>query len=232
MTDITPWSVRAVNLPDHADNVVHTDAGAKAAGFEAALVAGTTVYAYLTHPVVAAWGRSWVESGGGELRLRRPVLQDDLVTCTPAGDQIDAQVDGETRAMLLPFPDGPVMAEDRGEIVGRFDFALGDAEADYAMRAGDDLTLYVEDHIAHPVTWLNLANTAFIRHFVDGPWVHVRSRFAHQEAVRPDAELSIETRMLRRFDSRAGKRVEADVIIRTDGRAAVIIEHEAIMKLA
>jgi len=232
MERLQPWSVRAVNLPDHADNVVHTDQGARAAGFEAALVAGTTVYAYLTHPVVAAWGQEWVASGGGELRLRRPVLHDDLVVCTPVGDQIDACVDGEARATLLPFPQGPTLAADRGESIGIFDVTVGEAQADYGLRAGDDLTLYAEEGISHPVTWLNLANTAFIRHFVDGPWVHVRSRFSHAQLVSQNAELSIETRLVRRFDSRAGKRVEADVIIRCDGKPAVTIEHEAIMTLA
>ena len=53
---LQPWTVRARNLSEHADNLIHTDAGARAAGFPAALVAGVTTYAYLTHPVVAAWG--------------------------------------------------------------------------------------------------------------------------------------------------------------------------------
>ncbi len=45
MNTLQPWSISAVNLPDHADNLVHTDEGAIAVGFERALVAGTTVYA-------------------------------------------------------------------------------------------------------------------------------------------------------------------------------------------
>ncbi len=80
------WTVRARNLPEHADNRIHTDAGARAAGFPAALVAGVTTYAYLTHPIVAAWGLDWVANGGGEVRFDAPVFDHDEVTCTPVVD--------------------------------------------------------------------------------------------------------------------------------------------------
>ena len=43
--DPTTWSVQARNLPEHASNPIHTDEGGRAAGFDAALVAGVTVYA-------------------------------------------------------------------------------------------------------------------------------------------------------------------------------------------
>lgn len=69
--ELETWSVRAVNLPDHADNKIHTDEGARAAGFPAALVAGTTIYAYMTHPPAAGWGTHWLSGGGCELHLRR-----------------------------------------------------------------------------------------------------------------------------------------------------------------
>ena len=79
MNELMPWSTTAINLPDHADNKIHTDEGARAAGFDAALVAGTTIYAYMTRPAVQAWGRAWLSGGGGELRLRRPVFDNDAV---------------------------------------------------------------------------------------------------------------------------------------------------------
>ncbi len=81
------WSVLAQNLPEHAGNAIHTDEGARAAGFPAALVAGVTTYAYLTHPVIAAWGLDWVAAGGGEVRFRRPVFAGDLVRCEPSVEE-------------------------------------------------------------------------------------------------------------------------------------------------
>ena len=86
MPDAHPWSVTAQNLPEHARNPIHTDDGARAAGFPAALVAGVTTYAYLCHPVVAAWGLDWVRDGAGEVRFRSPVFAGDRVTCAPAMD--------------------------------------------------------------------------------------------------------------------------------------------------
>ena len=49
------WSVKAQNLPEHARNPIHTDAGAQAAGFPRALVAGVTTsvsYTHLTLPTI------------------------------------------------------------------------------------------------------------------------------------------------------------------------------------
>ena len=39
-----PWSINAVNLPEHDDNPVHTIAGGLAAGFGGAVVAGATIF--------------------------------------------------------------------------------------------------------------------------------------------------------------------------------------------
>ena len=68
--DLTTWSVQARNLPEHAANPIHTDEGGRAAGFDAALVAGVTVYAYVTRPssrhgALDGWpraGRWWSSS--------------------------------------------------------------------------------------------------------------------------------------------------------------------------
>ena len=75
-----PWSIVARNLPEHANNSIHTDEGAKAAGFEKALVAGVTSYAYCLHPVIEHFGLDWLASGEAEVRLRSPVFDGDLVS--------------------------------------------------------------------------------------------------------------------------------------------------------
>ena len=82
-----PFTVIAQNLPEHARNPIHTDEGARAAGFERALVAGVTTYTYMTHPIVEAWGLDWLTFGGGEVRFRRPVF---------AGDTLQLQADAST----------------------------------------------------------------------------------------------------------------------------------------
>ena len=240
LEQLRDWTTTAINLPDHADNLIHTDAGARAAGFERALVAGTTVYAYLTHVPVAAWGRDWLARGGGELRLRRPVFDAETVDCVvdmatgEAGEAeatVTAQVGGDVRASLALWPTTEAPAMRSGDPLVPLRVTLGDAEADYGMRCGDDLELYAIEGIVHPVTWLNLANRVFKENLVTGPWIHVRSRIHHEGVAHAGAEVQIDSVLIDRFDSRAGERALVDMRVHADGTPVATIEHEAIIVL-
>jgi len=239
MSTFTPWSTSAVNLGEHANNPVHTDAGGKAAGFAGAIVAGTTIYAYMTHPVVATWGTDWLANGGGELRLRRPVLDQDTVDCvdgSAAGPTIEARVDDELKATLALWPgvspDASPWPRPGLATFPSFELDLVEPVFDYGIRAGDDLGLYATDGVAHPVIWLNLANRVFTENLVDGSWVHVRSLFQHHGLGHRGQRLKVEPRLIRRFDSRAGERAIVDINISADGQPVVSIEHEAIISVA
>jgi hypothetical protein len=181
------WTVRARNLPEHADNRIHTDAGARAAGFPGALVAGVTTYAYLTHPIVAAWGLDWVANGGGEVRFDAPVFDHDDVTCTPVVDG-DAVVvtarcadEEEPRATLRAIAHGgPIPAVRDGTPLTSRRVELGDRwGADYGERVGDDLDLYRLEGVVHPAVWPALANHVVAADLVHGPWIHLRSVIRH-----------------------------------------------------
>ncbi len=236
-----PWSTTDINLPDHAGNPVHTDAGARAAGFDRALVAGTTVYAYMTHPVIEAAGLAWLGGGGGELRLRKPVFDNDTVDCTinrtgedQNGDDdptVTAEVDGEARATLDVWPETEAPPMRDGERLKTLEVVLDQSHLDYGTRAGDDLGIYAERRIAHPVTWVNLANAVFTDELVTGPWVHVRSRIHHQGVAAIGATVRVESSLIERFDSRAGERALVDICMFADDEPVVTIEHEAIIVL-
>lgn len=236
MSTLTSWSTRAINLPEHGDNPVHTDAGAIAAGFDRALVAGTTVYAYLTHPPVQAWGVDWLRQGGGELRLRKPVFDDDVVECAIVDDDatttIAAQVDGDTRASFEVWQRCEPLPERAGSRLGDLELEISDAQIDYAVRAGDDLDLYAREGIAPPVTWTVVGNHVFLEHLVTGPWVHVRSRIAHLGLARVGDTLTITSQLVKRFDSRAGERALVDIEVKCGDAPIASIEHEAIIVLA
>ena len=58
-----PYSVTAFNTDTASANRIHDDATAQRFGFRGGLVPGVDVYAYLTHPPAAAWGRAWLEGG-------------------------------------------------------------------------------------------------------------------------------------------------------------------------
>jgi len=81
------YTVRAYNAATASENKIHDDVVARTYGFEGGLVPGVTVYAYLTHPVVAAFGRPWLEHGTMASRFVRPCYDGDEVTVdATAGD--------------------------------------------------------------------------------------------------------------------------------------------------
>lgn len=237
----TTWIVPARNLPEHADNPIHTDVGARAAGFPSALVAGVTTYAYLTHPLVAAWGVDWLTRGGGEVRFRAPVFADAEVQCVPSAGADDGDVlveavcpdqERNPRVTFAAVRDsGPPPAMRRGEALSSRQFTLGtEFAADYAERAGDDLSIYHDRQIAHPVTWLQIANRVFSTDLVDGSWVHTRSIVRHHAPGPIGATVDVHATVIDRFE-RGGTRAVVDLLIEQDGQPIATLEHEAIVDL-
>ncbi len=239
----TTWVVAARNLPEHADNPIHTDPGAHAAGFPSALVAGVTTYVYLTRPLVAAWGVDWLARGGGEVRFRAPVFADAEVRCVPTGDGPDdadsvlveavcADQERNPRATFSAVRDsGPPPGLRAGEPLPSRRFTLGDEfAADYAERAGDDLSIYRDRQIVHPVTWLQIANRVFSTDLVDGSWIHTRSIVRHHAVGPLGATVDVHATVAQRFE-RGGTRAVVDLLIERDGQPIATLEHEAIVDL-
>jgi len=233
------WSVVAQNLPEHARNAIHTDAGARAAGFPGALVAGVTTYAYLTHPLLGAWGLDWLAGGGCEMRFRSPVFAGDVVRCTPvpAGDDevaIEARVgdDDRARAVVRAWRNDHRPAPHRnGEPLPDYHVVLdGDYGPDYGVRAGDDLDVCPLAGVVHPAVWPALANNIFHQHLVRGPWIHTRSIVSHRGLARAGAEVTVQSTVVDRF-SRSGERAIVDMTVHADGLLVAHIEHEAIVSL-
>ena len=233
-----PWDVIAQNLPEHARNRIHTDEGARAAGFPAALVAGVTTYAYLTHPVVATWGLDWVRRGGSEVRFRGPVHRGDALTCRPRRDAeavvVEAWAPGSdhARAVLRAWPDAePVAAARAGDRLATRHVRLeGEFGSSYGSRAGDDLDVYEKAGVVHPAVWPALANHVVHAELARGPWIHTRSRVSHHALAPEGSWAGVHATVVDRFH-RSGERVVLDVTIEVDGRIVATLEHEAIIEL-
>ena len=60
-------------------NQIHSDDFAHQMGFEAALVPGPTLMAYMTELLISVYGEAWFESGTLNLRFRRPVYDQEEV---------------------------------------------------------------------------------------------------------------------------------------------------------
>jgi MaoC like domain len=234
---IRPWSVQAVNLPEHADNPIHTDVGAAMAGFPRALVAGVTVYAVLTRPVADA-EPEWPRRGAGEVRFRSPVFDGDLIDMVPveseSGLTVEARVAGALRASLTVLTDVQLATAAEGatlEMLEPLSVVLDGTYADYGQRSGDDLALY-HDGTVHPSIWLKLANRVFAEQLVNGSWVHTRSRFVHHDSARVGSMVTVSGVVVRRFSSSAGERAVALLTIESPDGLIARIEHEAIVAMA
>ena len=232
------WTVTAQNLAEHARNPIHTDAGAQAAGFPRALVAGVTTYAYLTHPVADAWGEHWLSNGGGELRLRRPVFDHDTVQCVPHpdGDAVEIQAitsePDQPRATFRAVRDsGPVPVMRAGDVLPVHYILLeGVHGTDRGLLAGDDLALYAQLNLVHPAVWPTLANDVVHTEIATSSWVHTRSIIRHHARVTAGSHAEIHGTIVDRFTAH-GERVVVDFHIVVDGNVVASLEHEAIISL-
>ncbi len=234
MTDssFAPWSIDAANLAEHADNPVHTLAGGRAAGYDGAVVAGTTIYAYLTRPVAAAWGAGWVTGGACETAFRAPVIEGDTVAVADDGSgRLVARVGDRECAWVSPTLTSSPLDDPTGAPLEPLVFTLTDRWTGYAARAGEDLGLYREQELVHPVVWPSLANRVFATQLVTGAWVHTRSHIRHLGVARPGDTVTVESYLIDRFASRAGERAVVDIRMRVGDGPVAAVEHEAIVAL-
>jgi hypothetical protein len=56
-------------------NRIQDDEYAQHCGFRAGLVSGTTVFAYMSRPLIEMMGRDWLERGSTEVRFLRPIYE-------------------------------------------------------------------------------------------------------------------------------------------------------------
>jgi len=84
------YRVKARNTSTQSENAIHHDSVAKQYGFGGGLVPGVTVYAYVTRPLVEAWGPEWLDRGTASVRFTKPLLEgDDTMVGGPTGDAGD-----------------------------------------------------------------------------------------------------------------------------------------------
>jgi acyl dehydratase len=88
--NVPEYRVKARNTAERSENPIHADAVARRHGFPGALVPGVTTYAYLTHPLVSAFGADWLDRGTATLRLLKPVLPGDELTISGSVTHRDA----------------------------------------------------------------------------------------------------------------------------------------------
>ena len=233
------WSVHANNLPAHSRNPIHTDEGGKAAGFDGALVAGVTVYAYLTNPILTLWGVDWLREGSSVVEFKSPVLADELVECITVLDDmslnVNATVSNQIRAQCTAFIGKPVSSNSPDssiELLETEEIHLVNEWENYGHRLGDDHEIYSELGVIHPAVWPSLANYVVEKNLVTGAWVHTRSKISHHDLVQIGSVATLESRVINRFETKAGNRAVINVAATVEGEKVAEVEHEAIVSLS
>ena len=96
------YRVKAYNTATESENRIHADDVAKEFGFRGGLVPGVDVYAYMTHPPAALWGRDWLEYGTMQARFVKPVYDGEWAS-VEMGDPVTS--DGVIAASLSVHDD-------------------------------------------------------------------------------------------------------------------------------
>jgi len=91
-TDRLPeYRVKARNTSESSENKIHDNQVAREFGFRGGLVPGVTVYAYLTHPLVEAFGAAWLQRGTATARFLKPIFDGEEVRVSGGVTSRDAK---------------------------------------------------------------------------------------------------------------------------------------------
>jgi hypothetical protein len=252
---LEPYAVVAFNTDTASSNRIHDDETARRFGFRGGLVPGVDVYAYLTHPPAAAWGRAWVAGGAMQARFRQPVYDGDRVEVVPTseGDLEVRDPQGAVCAVGVASPSGPrgdsldlplvptVARADRppaspetlaeGTLLAlaphRFD---ADVAATYLDDVREDLPLFREEGIAHPAWILRDANYVLSANVELGPWIHVESDVVHESVVEHGDDVSARARVTREWEHKGHRFVALAVLHLAGGRRVATTRHVAIYR--
>jgi acyl dehydratase len=256
------YRVRAHNAATQSENKIHHDDVARRYGFEGGLVPGVTVYAYLAHPVVAAFGRPWLERGTMAARFVRPCSDRDEVTVDADGDSQSLELTARrapddvvaTATASLPaqahrapeldaYPAAPLPSE-RQPATHDTLAALGDLgswEATFRTNhapafldeIGEDLTLFRSDGLAHPGYLLLSANSIIVANARLGPWMHVGSEVTNYGVVTDGDRVSTRGRIAALFERKGHKFGELDLLlVANDTRPVQHVRHTLIYEIA
>jgi hypothetical protein len=248
--------VRARNLAPDSDNKIHDDTVAQQFGFTGALVPGVDVFAYATHPFVAAWGTDFLSGGRISARFRKPVYDGDVVTVSCSAGENGATAmsltaaDGEprcvgsawpahgesfdtTRFEVTPLPAERLPAEP-GAIspgpLGSVDEPIDlDRHSSYRAGINEDLPIY--EKVAHPGALLRLVNELLVRNVALGPWIHMSSDCLFMGLAQVPDVLHADGIVTDVFERNGHHYVRYDALVSCGGTPVALVDHIAIYRL-
>ena len=253
-----PYAVEAYTTAKHSENRIHDDTVARRFGFTGGLVPGVDVYAYITHPPVAHWGRAWLEHGTAECRFGKPVYDGEraIITASPDASGLALRVQSQgnlcaTATAALPpatpapdlaaWPLPPAPPEARppaspetlaeGLWLGITPLHVTpEFAAQYYNDVRETDPLYPGEGLIHPGLILRTCNWALTHNVALGPWIHVGSKVQNRAAGHIDETLTVRARVARNYEHKGHLFVELDALVLADTRPIARIAHTAIYR--
>jgi hypothetical protein len=252
------YHVRAYNTALASENKIHDDAVAARFGFRGGLVPGVDVFAYMTQPIVARWGRSWLERGSVAMRFLQPVYDGEEASII--ADATDGALDIEVRnpagelcatahaglpAAVPPLPDlgnyplkalpahrPPASPESLtpGTVLGSLISGFHAERApEYLEDVRESLPIYREQRVAHPGYLLRNANFVLAANVALGPWIHVGSDIQQHGVAGDGDSISTRGRVATIYEKKGHRFVELDLLmVADDKRPLMQVRHIAI----
>ena len=249
--DFPPYSVTARNIDPTSDNRIHADDVAQQFGFTGALVPGVDVFAYLTAPLLAAWGPPWLSGGRIDVRFRQPVYDGEQVEVVGPTTELRLRGrDGVVRAVgsadppapqqprrvlpAMPAPTARIPTDDVA--VGPLGTIAVDVtpadNASYVDAIGEPHPHYRDNAVAHPAGLLRLVNLILMSNVELGPWIHTASDCRLLAPAVLPATLSVRGEVTELFARNDSSYVRYDALVCSDGVPVMDVAHTAIYRLA
>lgn len=257
MTAPADYSVVARNIDPTSDNKIHDDEVAQQFGFSGALVPGVELFAYLTAPLVEAWGTDFLSAGAIDVRFRQPVYDGDQVVAHAEADGVDVALelrgpDGTVRAVgraaprasrppdlerfaETPPPDVLVEATPDALRVGPLGSIREDATAgttqQYLSDISETLPVYRAEGVVHPGALLRMVNALLVRNVALGPWIHTASSCVFLGIARVPTLLRAHGIVTETFERNGHDYVRYDALVMSENTPVLYVDHTAIYRV-
>lgn len=236
---LTIHRIRAINTVRDSENRIHADDVAAQYGFRAGLVAGVTVYGYMTEPIIAS-APEWLEHGSMQVRLLEPFYDSDQVivkaetqddgSIAVTAEREDGAVCARGTAIASPIPQETPETIPEAPLPARDQRPVPTPETVLPGALLGSVTATLECATQEKI--LQLSNDILIQNFRLGPWLHVSSELRNWSAAKPGDQISVRGRILDRFDRKGHEFVVADVMLIADHRRLLqAVRHTAIYRL-
>ena len=259
MTVPVDYSVVARNIDPASDNKIHDDDVARQFGFSGALVPGVELFAYLTHPLVEAWGLDFLSGGVIDVRFRRPVYDGEEVVAAvqPSTDgAVELSLtgaDGSTRSVgtarrsardrvvdldplrLTPAPDPlpPASADSlpAGPLGSTSEPVDKTSAHRYLDDIGEKLPLYADKDVVHPGALLRMVNALLMRNVALGPWIHTASSCTFLGVAHFPTTLRAHGVVTETYQRNGHDYVRYDALVLSEDTPVMYVDHTAIYRV-